>query len=256
MLLEDKNILVAGSGRGIGKAIALALAKEGANIISASLHKKLADEVAGEVMNLGRKALSIQVDVTKRESVKDMVAKAVHEFETIHVFCNNAGVSTMNWVVDLTEEEWDFNMDVNAKGVFLCCQEEARVLLKQGFGKIINTASLAALKGAILIAHYCASKFAVVGFSKALALELAPHGITVNCVCPGYVRTDMQEREVQWEAKLRELTPAQVRDEYIKTTPLGRLEEPEDVAKVFVLLASSYSDFITGQAINVAGGIE
>lgn len=130
------------------------------------------------------------------------------------------------------------------------------MLVRQGFGKIVNNASLTALKGAPLLAHYCASKWAVIGFSKALALELAPHGITVNCVCPGMVRTEMQDREIIWERKLRGLTPEAVREEYIRTTPLGRLEEPEDVAKVFVFLASGYSDFITGEAINVSGGLE
>ena len=147
-------------------------------------------------------------------------------------------------------------MDVNAKGVFFCCQEEAQLLIRQGFGKIINTSSVAGKRGAPFLAHYCASKYAVIGFSKALALELAPYGVTVNCVCPGFVRTDMQAREIGWEAKLRGITPDQVKDEYVKMTPLGRLEEPEDVAKVFVFLASPYSDFMTGQAINISGGIE
>ncbi len=256
MELADKNVLVTGGGRGIGKAIALAMAREGANVAVASLHQDLADRVAEEVRRLGRRALSVQVDVTQKESVRRMVEQAARELGSIHICCNNAGVSTMNRVVDLSEEEWDFNMDVNAKGVFFCCQEEAKLLIKQGFGRIINNASMAAKRGVPLLAHYCASKYAVVGFSKSLALELAPHGITVNCVCPGLVKTDMQAREIQWEAKLRGLTPEQVREEYVRMTPLGRLEEPEDVAKVFVFLASSYADFMTGQAINVTGGIE
>ena len=194
--------------------------------------------------------------MTRRDSVRRMLEEAAREFERINVFCNNAGVSSMKKVVDLSEEEWDFNMDVNAKGVFFCCQEEARLLIRQGFGKIINTSSVAGKRGAPFLAHYCASKYAVIGFSKALALELAPHGVTVNCVCPGFVRTDMQAREIGWEAKLRGITPDQVTDEYVKMTPLGRLEEPEDVAKVFVFLASPCSDFMTGQAINISGGIE
>jgi NAD(P)-dependent dehydrogenase (short-subunit alcohol dehydrogenase family) len=115
---------------------------------------------------------------------------------------------------------------------------------------------MAAKRGVILLSHYCASKYAVVGFSQSLALELASYGITVNCVCPGLVKTAMQAREIQWEATLRGISPEQVKEEYMKMTPLGRLEEPEDVAKVIVFLASSYSDFMTGQAINVTGGIE
>jgi meso-butanediol dehydrogenase/(S,S)-butanediol dehydrogenase/diacetyl reductase len=256
MELVGKNILVVGAGRGIGKATALALAREGANVAAASLHRELADQTAEEVRKLGRKSISIQVDVAKKDSVRRMIEEAAQEFATIHIFCNNAGVSTMNKVVDLSEEEWDFNMDVNAKGMFFCCQEEAKLLIRQGFGKIINTASVAGKRGAPFLAHYCASKYAVIGFSKALALELAPLGITVNCVCPGLVKTDMQAREIGWEAKLRGLTPEQVREEYVKMTPLGRLEEPEDVAKLFVFLASPYSDFMTGQAINISGGIE
>lgn len=121
MDLEDRNIVVTGSGRGIGKAIAVALAREGANIVSASLHKENADEVTDEVRAQGRKALSLQIDVTSRSSVKEMMRRALRDFPTIHVFCNNAGVSSMNRVVDLGEEEWDFNMNVNAKGVFFCC---------------------------------------------------------------------------------------------------------------------------------------
>jgi len=256
MELKGNNILVVGAGRGIGKATALALAREGANVAAASLHGELAEKTAEEVRKLGRKSIAMQVDVAKRDSVRRMIEEAAREFATIHIFCNNAGVSTMNRVVDLSEEEWDFNMDVNAKGMFFCCQEEAKLLIRQGFGKIINTASIAGKRGAPFLAHYCASKWAVIGFSKALALELAPYGITVNCVCPGMVNTDMQAREVGWEAKLRGLTPEQVREEYVKVTPLGRLEEPEDVAKVIVFLASPYSDFMTGQAVNVCGGVE
>ncbi len=256
MILKDKHILVTGGAAGIGRAIVLAVAREGADVVVADLNKEQADRTAAEVRSLGRRALAVHVDVTRKESVKAMVESAVSEFKTMHVFCNNAGVSSMNWAVDLTEGDWDFNMNVNAKGVFFSCQEEARLLIRQGAGKIINTASMAAKRGVILLSHYCASKYAVVGFSQSLAMELAPHGITVNCVCPGLVKTAMQAREVQWEATLRGISPEKVQEEYLKMTPLGRLEEPEDVAKVVVFLASSYSDFMTGQAINVTGGIE
>ncbi len=256
MILANYHVLVTGGAAGIGRAIVLALAREGADVVIADLNKEQADRTAEEVRALGRAALSVRVDVTKKDSVRQMVEAAVRQFGTIDVFCNNAGVSSMNWAIDLREEDWDFNMDVNAKGVFFCCQEEARVLLKQGRGKIVNTASMAAKRGAILLSHYCASKYAVLGFSQSLALELAPHGITVNCVCPGFVKTSMQAREVEWEATLRGMTPEQVKEEYIKQTPLGRLEEPEDVAKVVVFLASPSSDFMTGQGINVTGGTE
>jgi NAD(P)-dependent dehydrogenase (short-subunit alcohol dehydrogenase family) len=256
MILQGKHVLVTGGAAGIGRAIVLAMAREGADVVVADLNAAQADRTAEEARALGRTALAVHVDVTKKDSVVEMVSTALREFTTIDVFCNNAGVSSMKWAVDLTEADWDFNMNVNAKGVFLCCQEEARALLKQGRGKIVNTASMAAKRGVILLSHYCASKWAVVGFSQSLALELAPHGITVNCVCPGLVKTAMQEREIQWEATLRGISPEQVKEEYLKMTPLGRLEEPEDVAKVVVFLASPSADFMTGQAINITGGIE
>jgi len=174
----------------------------------------------------------------------------------LDIVCANAGISTMNRVSDLTEAEWDANMAINAKGVFLTNQAAVRHFLEAGtHGRIVNTASLAGKVGAPLLAHYSASKFAVVGFTQALAREVAAHGIRVNCVCPGFVRTSMQARELEWEASLRGITTAQVQAEYVAQTPLGRLEEPEDVAEVVVFLASEQSRFMTGQAVNVTGGV-
>ena len=159
-------------------------------------------------------------------------------------------------VVDLTEEEWDHNMAVNAKGVFLTDRAAVRLWQAEGTkGVIVNTASLAAKQGAPLLAHYSASKFAVLGFTQALAREVAPLGIRVNCVCPGFVRTPMQDRELVWEAKLRGMTVEQVRDEYVSLTPLGRIEEPEDVADAVVFLCSDLAPFVTGEALNVTGGV-
>jgi NAD(P)-dependent dehydrogenase (short-subunit alcohol dehydrogenase family) len=168
----------------------------------------------------------------------------------------------MKTLLDLTEADWDFNMDINAKGPFLCTQAIARQMMQQDpdpvsglRGKIINTASMAGKRGnAPFLAHYVASKFAVVGLTQATAGELAPYGITVNAVCPGYVRTNMQEREAQWEAELRGVTADEVRQLYINDTPLRRLETPEDVAGVVLFLASPEANFLTGEAINVNGG--
>ena len=178
------------------------------------------------------------------------------EFGGLDIVCANAGISTMNPVVDLTEAEWDANMDVNAKGVFLTNQAAVRRWLKSGSpGVIVNTASLAGKIGAPLLAHYSASKFAVVGFTQALAREVGKQNIRVNCVCPGFVRTGMQEREIEWEGKLRGMTPEAVRAEYVSLTPLGRIEEPEDVADIVLFLASDLSRFLTGEAVNASGGV-
>jgi meso-butanediol dehydrogenase/(S,S)-butanediol dehydrogenase/diacetyl reductase len=168
----------------------------------------------------------------------------------------------MNHFVELTEKEWDFSMDVNARGTFFCLQVIVRQMLKQPLdsstglrGKTINVASMAGKRGAAaFLAHYIASKFAVVGLTQAVAFELASKGITVNSVCPGYVRTSMQKRELNWESRLRRIPIEQIRQLYINDTPLGGLETPEDVAKAGVMLVSPLADFITGVSLSVNGG--
>jgi NAD(P)-dependent dehydrogenase (short-subunit alcohol dehydrogenase family) len=167
----------------------------------------------------------------------------------------NAGVSTMQHALQLTDEEWDLNFAVNTRGVFLTNQIAARHFVARGAGCIVNTASLAAKVGAPLLAHYSASKFAVLGWTQALARELAPKGIRVNAVCPGFVKTGMQSREIDWEAQLRKISPEQVVAEYVAQTPLARLELPEDVADVVVFLCSDRARFITGQGMNITGGV-
>jgi NAD(P)-dependent dehydrogenase (short-subunit alcohol dehydrogenase family) len=219
-------------------------------------NKEKALAICGEIVQMKRKAVFFKADVSKSTDVNAMIEKVLNEFGRIDIACNNAGVSSMARAVDLSEKDWDYNMDINAKGVFLTNQVEARVMIKQGYGKIVNIASMASKRGVPFLAHYAASKYAVVGFSKTLALELAPYGINVNCVCPGLVKTEMQEREVCWEAKLRGISQEQVYKDYVNMTPLGRLEEPEDVTRVVLFLASKDADFMTGQAINVTGGIE
>jgi NAD(P)-dependent dehydrogenase (short-subunit alcohol dehydrogenase family) len=254
--LKDKSAIVAGSATGIGQAIAVRLAKDGADLLLADINLEGVEKLSNEIGSWGPKCHAIKVDVTDIRDVQQMVDRCVELYGKIDIAVNNAGVSTMAPVVELTEKDWDYNMDINAKGVFLCCQAQMRVMIPQGYGKIINTASMAAKRGIPLLAHYAASKWAVVGFSKSLALEAAKHGITVNCVCPGFVATGMQAREIAWEAKLRHMTQEQVRQEYIDLTPLGRLEQPEDVASLVSFLASEDSDFMTGQAINITGGVE
>ena len=254
--LIGKNVVINGANTGIGKAVAMKCAKEGANVILAVRNRKKVENLQKQIKIIGRKVVVIEMDVTKKETIKSLINESKKEFDQIHVFFNNAGVSTMNQVIDISEEEWDYNMNVNLKGVFLCCKQQALFLIKQGHGKIINNASMAGKRGASYLAHYAASKYGVIGFSKSLALELAPYGITVNCICPGFVKTDMQKREIEWEAKIRNISESKVKKEYIHMTPLGRLVEPKDVADTFIFLASDYSNFMTGQALNITGGIE
>ena len=251
-MLTGRRALVTGAATGIGRAIARALAGAGARVAVTDLDRAAAETLAKELAG----AVAFRLDVTDAAATAAVFERVVAALGGLEIVCANAGVSTMNRAVDLSEAEWDHNMAVNAKGVFLTDQAAVRYWLANGSkGAIVNTASLAGKIGAPLLAHYSASKFAVVGFTQALAREVAAHGIRVNCVCPGLVRTSMQAREVAWEAQLRAMTPDAVRAEYVAMTPLGRLEEPEDVADTVVFLASDAARFITGEALNVTGGV-
>jgi len=251
--LAGKRALVTGAASGIGRAIAQALARHGVKVALADLDLEAARDQAAK---LGHDAMAIPMDVTQRSSVEAGFAALLEQWGTFEILVANAGVSTMNRAVDLSDEEWDFNFNVNSRGVFLTNQIAARLFLAQKKpGVIVNTASLAAKVGAPLLAHYSASKFAVLGWTQALARELAPHNIRVNAVCPGFVRTAMQTREVAWEAKLRGLEPDEVIADYIAQTPLGRLEEPEDVADLVIFLCCDGARFMTGQGVNVTGGV-
>src|SRR6266699_3408408 len=257
MLLAGLRGFITGAGMGIGRAIALEMVREGADLYITDLDVAAAQRVANEARARRPEALigAGQLDVRDAAAVLARLRDVVDLLGSLELAVNNAGVSSMARVVDLTEADWDFNMDVNAKGIFFCCQAEVRLFLRRGGGgTIVNTASMAGKKAAPLLAHYSASKFAVIGFTQALALETAAQGIRVNAVCPGYVRTSMQEREVVWEADLRGITPEEVRQEYLRAIPLGRLEEPVDVARVVVFLLSDRAAYMTGQAVNVTGG--
>jgi NAD(P)-dependent dehydrogenase (short-subunit alcohol dehydrogenase family) len=252
-LLQGKTALVTGAGSGIGRAIVKALAGAGARVAVTDINGQAASALAKEI---GGGSISAALDVTNAAATAQVIDQAIQSFGRLDIVCANAGISTMNPTVDLTEAEWDSNMNVNAKGVFLTNQAIVRrwIAARQP-GVIVNTASLAAKLGAPLLAHYSASKFAVLGFTQALAREMGPHNIRVNCVCPGFVKTSMQEREVVWEGKLRGMAPEAVRREYVSLTPLGRLEEAEDVADIVLFLASDLSRFLTGEAINASGGV-
>ena len=253
--LEGKVALVTGATKGIGKVIAEALAAQKSAVAVTGRDKKAGKEAADGLLKTGAKAIFAPLDVTDRRQAEKAVTEVEEKLGGIDILVNNAGVSDMHRVVDLTDESWDHNMDVNAKGTFIMSQLVVRRMIERKIkGRIINISSAGGKLGAPFLAHYCASKFAVIGFSQGLALEVAEHGIRVNAVCPTYTHTGMQERELRWESELRGITPEQVMGLYVKSVPLGRVAEPEDVAKVVIFLASSLADFLTGQAINVCGG--
>jgi NAD(P)-dependent dehydrogenase (short-subunit alcohol dehydrogenase family) len=250
--LVGKRAFVTGGAEGIGRAIAAGLARSGVRAAIADIDVEAGRRTAFEI---GGDAIAVEADVRDRASVERAFSEALAQLGGCEILIANAGVSTMQHALELTDADWDFNFAVNARGVFLTNQIAARHFVAQGAGCIVNTASLAAKVGAPLLAHYSASKFAVLGWTQALARELARYGVRVNAVCPGFVKTGMQAREIEWEARLREISPERVVAEYVAQTPLGRLEQPEDVADVVVFLCSDQARFMTGQGVNVTGGV-
>lgn len=256
--VDGQVAVVTGGATGIGHAIAKRLADLGALVVIADLNLEAAQKAVKELPCAAAdvpKHEAMYLDVTSEASVQSVYEAVGRKFGQIDIAINNAGVSSMNVLEKLTERDWDFNMDVNAKGVFLCTKHEVPWMKEHG-GVIVNTSSMAYLYSAPLLAHYTASKFAVAGWSQTAAKELAKYKIRVNYVCPGYVYTGMQNREVVWEGKLRGMTGEEVRQDYIDQTPLGRLCLPEDVANAVGFLVSNQASFVTGAAIPVTGGAE
>ena len=256
MKLKDKVAIVTGSGRGIGRGIALRLAQDGANVVINDINAETANNVVKEVKALGVKSLAIVADVSKGKEVYSMVNKVVEKFGKLDIMVANAGIAGVKPVVEITEEDWDNIFAVNARGVFLCDQAAAKQMLKQKRGKIINCASVAGHVGYPLQAHYCATKFAVVGFTQALAKELGPYGITVNAYCPGIVGTDMWDLIDEEMGKYLGLPKGETIKKFSESIILGGVvETPEDVAGLVSYLASSDANYMTGQSINISGGL-
>jgi meso-butanediol dehydrogenase/(S,S)-butanediol dehydrogenase/diacetyl reductase len=252
---EDRGVVVTGAAQGMGRAIASAFIDEGARVVLADLNEEKVRETARELGGgVDGRAIGVACDVTNGGQVKQMIGEAIDHLGNVDILVNNAGTITMRPVIELTEDEWDMVMDVNAKGVFLCSQAVLQHMLDRKSGAIVNVASQAGKRGYKLFAHYCGSKAAVIVFSKGLALELAPH-VRVNCVCPGIVNTDMMEREYAWETAMTGEPKESIKKRWMSGIPMGRFQEPEHVARVVLFLASSDASEMTGQAINVTGGM-
>ena len=252
MSFDNKVVIVTGGSRGIGEAIVLAFAQKGADVVVADVLP--ADNVVRKLQNTHR-CLAVKTDVTSLQSVQHMVSKTLDEFGRIDVLVNNAGVIRIELVEEFPVEEWDRIMNVNVKGIFLCCKSIIPHMKNQRSGKIVNISSVAGKSGYARHAAYCASKFAVIGFTQSLAKELAEYNINVNAVCPGIIYTDMMKYLAEEFGKIRGTTPEAAFEALVKENiPMGKPQTPEDIAKAVVFLASNEADSITGIALDVSGG--
>ncbi len=255
-LLPHQIAVVTGAGQGIGRGIALRLAQEGCAVTVADINFEKAKEVSAEIQSLGQQSLPLQIDVTKAEDAERMIKETVRHFGRVDILVNNAGIIRVAFLPEVTEEDWDAVLNVNLKGTFLCSRAAARVMIEQRSGNIINISSKSGKKGGLWLSAYCASKFGVIGLTQSMALDLAPFGIRVNAVCPGIVFTPMWDQLDILYAKKLGIRPEEVRAKYVEKIPMGRECSVEDVANVVVFLASDLASYLTGQAINVAGGQE
>lgn len=255
--VAGRSCIVTGAARGIGRGIAQRLSSEGARICVADLDIDGANLVAEEIKAAGGHAIAVLCDVADRKSVREMVRSTVNAFGALDVIFNNAGIARVDPFMNVQEDHFEQIMRVNALGVLICMQEAARQMIEQGRGgRIINTASIAGKQGYPLQAHYCASKFAVVGMTQSGARALADHQITVNAICPGVVGTPLWE---QLDREFIELgvtqREGQAMQEFSTGILLGRVSTPADIAAAALFLASDDSAYITGQSINVDGGM-
>ncbi|PUA33660.1 MAG: hypothetical protein B7O98_04410 [Zestosphaera tikiterensis] len=246
MKLKDKVAIITGAAEGIGKAIAIEFVKEGAKVVVADVNLELAEKTVEELKSLGGEAIAVKVDVTNPDEVNAMVSKTLERFGRIDILVNNAGISIQKPLLEMALEDWRRVIDINLTGVFLCTQAVARVMVQQGRGVIVNMASSLGFVAIPRRAAYSASKAGVIGLTRELAVELAPYGIRVVGVAPGWIAT---QRVLNLAKK------GVVNEEAIKMmTPMGRLGTPEEVAKVIAFLSSDEASFITGDTILIDGG--
>ncbi|MCM3214782.1 3-oxoacyl-[acyl-carrier-protein] reductase [Niallia taxi] len=245
MKLDGKTALVTGGSRGIGRAIALKLAKEGANVaVNYAGSAALANEVVEEIKQLGKDAIAIQCDVSNGESVANMIKETLDHFGSLDILVNNAGITRDNLLMRMKEAEWDDVINTNLKGVFHCTKAVTRQMMKQRKGRIINITSIVGVTGNPGQANYVAAKAGVIGLTKTTAKELAARNITVNAVAPGFITTDMTDK-----------LPEDVKNAMLSQIPLAKFGEPDDIANAVVFLASDESNYITGQTIHIDGGM-
>jgi NAD(P)-dependent dehydrogenase (short-subunit alcohol dehydrogenase family) len=266
--LKKKSAIVTGAGQGIGKAVALRLAREGADVVVADINAQTAKQVAEEVRAFDRRALSCSADISSLAEINSMVDRAVAEFGRIDILVNAAGVAQTGLFLDLTEPEWDRVVDTNLKGTTFCAQAVGRQMMGQlpedvrsggradkSYGKIVNFSSISGRRGRAEQVPYAASKAAIISVTQSAALAFAPY-INVNAVCPGVVPTPMWEQIDRDRGRIAGVAPGESMKPFIERTPLKRPGKIEDVAGVVAFLCSPDSDYMTGQTLNVDGGFE
>lgn len=245
MLLDGKIALVTGASRGIGRAIALRLAEAGATVVvNYAGNVKAAQEVESMIVDAGGKAMLIQADIANTETVEDMIKNISKEYGKIDILVNNAGITRDSLLMRMKENDWDDVINTNLKGIYNTTKSVSRIMMKQKSGRIVNMASVVGLTGNAGQANYAAAKAGVIGFSKSMAKELASRGITVNTVAPGFIETDMTL-----------VLSDQVKEELVSRIPLARLGDAKDVANAVMFLVSDEASYITGQTLNVDGGM-
>ncbi len=245
MHLDGKVAIITGASRGIGRSVAIELAKLGVKVvINYAGNEAAAEEVKKIIVAAGGQGIVIKADVGNVEAVDAMIKETISTFGKIDILVNNAGITRDNLLMRMKEEDWDAVMNINLKGVFVCTKAVSRIMMKQKSGKIINMTSVVGLMGNAGQANYAAAKAGVIGFTKSMAKELASRGITVNAIAPGFISTDMTA-----------VLSDQVKTELTEKIPAGRLGSPEDVAAAVTFLASDSANYITGQTLNVDGGM-